>query len=150
MLQPNGLFVPSTYQAPSGLRVFAQAFPRAGEALPPALVPLRVFWSRLKCHSFVLRVQSLSRVQLFVTQWTVARQAPLSVGIFQARILEWVAISLSRGSSRPRDQTPDSCVSCIVGEFFTAKRSGMPHVECFSLILQRGSGHLPMLLLPLQ
>ena len=26
-------------------------------------------------------------------------------GIFQARVLEWVAISVSRGSSRPRDQT---------------------------------------------
>ena len=34
-------------------------------------------------------------------------------GIFQARILEWVAISSSRGSSRPRDQTCISCVSCI-------------------------------------
>ena len=34
-------------------------------------------------------------------------------GIFQARILEWVAISFSRGSSRPRDQTHISCVSCI-------------------------------------
>ena len=32
-------------------------------------------------------------------------------GISQARILEWVAISFSRGSSPPRDQ---SCVSCIV------------------------------------
>ena len=31
-------------------------------------------------------------------------------GILQARILEWVAISFSRGSSRPRDQT---CVFCI-------------------------------------
>ena len=31
-------------------------------------------------------------------------------GILQARILEWVAISFSRGSSWPRDQT---CVSCI-------------------------------------
>ena len=31
-------------------------------------------------------------------------------GIFQARILEWVAISFSRGSSQPRDQT---CISCI-------------------------------------
>ena len=30
-------------------------------------------------------------------------------GIFQARILEWVAVSYSRGSSQPRDQT---CVSC--------------------------------------
>ena len=33
-------------------------------------------------------------------------------GIPQARILEWVAISSSRGSSRPRDQTRVSCVSC--------------------------------------
>ena len=37
-------------------------------------------------------------------------------GIFQARILEWVAISFSRGSSRPRDQT---WVSHIVGRRFT-------------------------------
>ena len=36
--------------------------------------------------------------------------------IFQARILEWVAISFSRGSSPPRDQTQ---VSHIAGRFFT-------------------------------
>ena len=35
---------------------------------------------------------------------------------FQARILEWVAISFSRGSSWPRDQTQ---VSCKAGRFFT-------------------------------
>ena len=34
-------------------------------------------------------------------------------GVFQARILEWVAISSSRGSSQPRDQTHISCVSCF-------------------------------------
>ena len=37
-------------------------------------------------------------------------------GIFQARVLEWVAISFSRGSSRPRDRTQ---VSHIVGRCFT-------------------------------
>ena len=37
----------------------------------------------------------------------------------QARILEWVAISFSRGSSRPRDQTHVSYASCITGRFFT-------------------------------
>ena len=37
-------------------------------------------------------------------------------GILQARILEWVAIAFSRGSSWPRDQTQ---VSCIAGRFFT-------------------------------
>ena len=40
-------------------------------------------------------------------------------GIFQARILEWVVISFSRGSSPPRDQTRISCVSCIANWFFT-------------------------------
>ena len=33
--------------------------------------------------------------------------------ILQARILEWVAIPFSRGSSQPRDQTCDSYISCI-------------------------------------
>ena len=37
-------------------------------------------------------------------------------GVLQARILEWVAIPFSRGSSQPRDQT---WVSCIAGRFFT-------------------------------
>ena len=36
--------------------------------------------------------------------------------VFQARILEWVAIPFSRGSSQPRGQTQ---VSCPMGEFFT-------------------------------
>ena len=36
-------------------------------------------------------------------------------GISQARILEWVAIPFSRGSSQPRDQTQ---VSCIADGFF--------------------------------
>ena len=34
-------------------------------------------------------------------------------GIFQARILEWVAISSFRGSSWPRDRAYVSCVACI-------------------------------------
>ena len=33
--------------------------------------------------------------------------------IFQARILEWVAISYSRGTSRPRDRTCFFCDSCL-------------------------------------
>ena len=49
--------------------------------------------------------QSLSCVQLFVTPWTVACQARLSMGILQVRILEWVAMPSSRGSSQPRSPT---------------------------------------------
>ena len=61
-------------------------------------------------------VKSLSRVQLFATPWTVAYQAPPSMGFFWARVLEWVVISFSRGSSQPRDRTQ---ISCSVGRFFT-------------------------------
>ena len=56
---------------------------------------------------------------LTVTLWTVAlRVGGISSvhGIFQARILEWFAISFSSRSSQPRDQTQ---VSCIAGRFFT-------------------------------
>ena len=44
----------------------------------------------------------LSRVHFFVTPGTVARQAPLSMGFSQARILEWVAISFPGDLPRPR------------------------------------------------
>ena len=58
----------------------------------------------------------LSHVQLFATSLTVACQAHLPMGILQARILEWVAMPSSKGSSQPRDRTQ---VSRIVGGFFT-------------------------------
>ena len=61
------------------------------------------------------KVKLLSRVRLFVIPWTVAYQASLSMGFLQARILEWVTISFSRGSSRPRNRT---WVSCIGGRRF--------------------------------
>ena len=53
--------------------------------------------------------KSLSRVRLSVTPWTVALQAPLSMGILQPRILVWVAMPFSRGSYPPRDLTQVSC-----------------------------------------
>ena len=59
-------------------------------------------------HLNYVCVCALSWVRLFVTPWAVACHQ-----IFQTRTLEWVAISYSRGSSQPRDETQDSCVSCI-------------------------------------
>ena len=55
-------------------------------------------------------------VAQFETPWTVLLQAPLSMGILQARILQWVAMTSSRASSPPSDQTQ---VSRIAGRFFT-------------------------------
>ena len=49
--------------------------------------------------------KSLSWVQIFATPWAVAHQFPLSMGILQAGMLEWVAMHSSRGSSQPRDRT---------------------------------------------
>ena len=63
----------------------------------------------------IKKVKSLNHAQLFVTPWIVAYQASLIYGIFQARILKWVAISFSRVSSQPRDWT---WVSCIIGRWF--------------------------------
>ena len=40
-------------------------------------------------------------------------------GILQVRILKWVAMPSSRGSSQPRAQICVSCISCIAGRFFS-------------------------------
>ena len=67
----------------------------------------------------VLRYSRLS-----VTLWTVAHQAPLSMGFFQARTLAWVVISSSRGSSQPRDWTHMSCFSCTGRQILTSEPPG--------------------------
>ena len=48
----------------------------------------------------------LSRVQLFETPWTVTHQASLSMGILQARILEWVAMPFSGGIFLTQESNP--------------------------------------------
>ena len=54
--------------------------------------------------------------------------------IFQARVLEWVAISSSRGSSQPRDRTQ---VSCIAGRHFTiwaAREATEPGIKWWAVL----------------
>ena len=65
---------------------------------------------RLHACIYVCMLSHFSPVWLFVTPWTIIHQAPLSMGILQARILEWVAMPSSIGSSPPRDQTCDSYI----------------------------------------
>ena len=61
-----------------------------------------------------------SYVQLFMILWTVAQQAPLFRRILQARMLEWVAMRSSRGSSRSGDLNPRLCKSPSLADgFFT-------------------------------
>ena len=68
-------------------------------------------WQATVCACCVL--SCFSRVQLFVTLWTVTRLALPSMGILQVRIL-----TFSRGSSRPRDWTHASALASA-GGFFT-------------------------------
>ena len=63
------------------------------------------------------------------------------LGIFQARLLEWVAISSSGGSSRPRDRTQ---VFCIAGRFFPAEPAG-PDLFASLQIWVQGEGGTALL-----
>ena len=65
------------------------------------------------CSLYVCVSSCFAHVRHFVTPWTVAHQAPPSMGILQASILEWVAMPSFRGSSQSRDQTQVSSISCL-------------------------------------
>ena len=66
-------------------------------------------------------------VQLFVTLWTVARQAPLSMEFSRQESWSWqFAIFSSRGSSQPRDRTCVLWGSCVAGRFSTTEPPGKP------------------------
>ena len=88
---------------------------------PETCLPVRLLLAKAVCAELsgsgqsavhtcgaCVHAKSLSRVRLIATPWTVAHQAPLSRGILQARIQEWVAMPSSRGSSPPRDRTRGS------------------------------------------
>ena len=64
----------------------------------PSLVKLDRMFIMFQGMLLLLLLSHFSRVQLCVTPWTLAYQAPLSVASLQARILEWVAMPFSMGS----------------------------------------------------
>ena len=72
---------------------------------------------KIRIKSLTIMLSCLSHDQLFVTLWTVACEAPLSMGILQARILEWVAMPSSRESSQFRLKTM-SFMSPALGRWF--------------------------------
>ena len=75
--------------------------------------------SSTKCFNTNQRLHLCPVAQLCPTPCNAMDSSPLASsvhGIFQGRILEWVAISYSRGSSRPTDRT------CISGIFYIGRR----------------------------
>ena len=75
--------------------------------------------SYIHTHIYALKWQKCTCAQSFQSCLTLCNPVDCSLrsssvhGILQARILEWVSIPSSRGSSQPRDQTHISYVSCI-------------------------------------
>ena len=102
---------PNPLPYPNRPGVLAQLFPLKVFIMGPSGPRYRIVITKIgnssKNDYMFLCVCVLSRfshVRLFATPWTVAPQAPLSMGILQPRILEWVAMPSSRGSSWPKDQ----------------------------------------------
>ena len=90
----------------SGWGVFLTSFPMRGNKLLGRVLS----WDDMKHTYFVIAVQSLSRVQLFVTLWTVARQASLSLNISQS-LLKLMSIESVMPSNISSSVVPFS--SCL-------------------------------------
>ena len=65
------------------------------------------------CVCVCVCAQSLQSCPTFCDPMNCSLPGTSVYGILQARILEWVAISFSRGSFQPRDRTLISYISCI-------------------------------------
>ena len=72
----------------------------------------------------------ISHVHFLWPCWLYSLLVSSVHGIFQAKTLEWIAISFSRGSSRPRDWTQ---VSYISGDSLPAETPGKPLVPYVSM-----------------
>ena len=107
-----------------------------------------VYYTKFSCSHWEHAQSHFSCVRLWATLWDCSLPGSSVHGILQARILEWVTVPSSRGSSWPRDRTSVcyiSCkcllhllqvsvtspasvcyISCIVGGLFTAESLGNP------------------------
>ena len=102
--------------------------PKPGE--PYANLPFYIhFWKKCPC------AQSLQSCLTLCDPMDCSLQGSFIYGILQARILEWVAIPSSRGSSWPRDQT---WVPRIVGRVFITEPTGKEMIEKVPMYCSRG------------
>ena len=94
-------------------------------------------WFKITCvESYRVRIRvGQSDSKVLVAQLCLILCNPMQparlfcCGILQARMLEWIAIPFSRGSSQPRDGTQVSCIAS--GFFFTTEPLGKPKADAF-------------------
>ena len=73
-------------------------------------------------------MRSLSHVPLIATPWTVARQAPLSLGFSKQECWSWLPLPPSGDLPDPGIQPAPPVASALAGRFFTSEPAGKPRV----------------------
>ena len=101
-------------------------------------IRIQQFWAYPGRFWVNMCAQSLSCVQIFVTP-PHGPPGSLVHGMFQARVVEWVTTSFSRGSSWPRDRTWVSFLSCIGSGFPTTALPGKPSGSIYSMLFDAWS-----------
>ena len=92
-----------------------------------ALFPIATIWEGTQWKS-----KSFSHVWLFMTPWTVACQAPLSMEISRPEYWWGKPFPSPGESSQTRDQTHVSYISCTASRFFIDEPPGKPTMEYYS------------------
>ena len=105
---------------PCSVSQYLVEFRSAQQPFPSSLLECvpkrRQHWEKLIKLEMVLLLSRFSHVQLCVTPWTIAREAPLSMEFSRQEFWSGFAMPSSRESSQPRDRT---WVSCSAGTFVT-------------------------------
>ena len=90
-------------------------------------------WEKCYLKYHLLLFFSCSVMSNFVTPMDCSTPGPSVHGILQAKILEWVAISFSRGSPRPRDQIHVSYIGRRILYHWTTREA--PYISMLLLLL---------------
>ena len=97
----------------------------------PCIPGINLTWSWCAC----MHAQLLQSCPTFCDCMDYSLPGSSVHRILQARILEWVAMPSSGGSSYPRDQTCVSFSYCTAGGFFTAEPPGRPWSWCMVFLM---------------
>ena len=112
---PTPVFLPGEFHGQRSLEGYSPQDPKESDMTEQLTLSLHfIDSSGLLQNSEILRISGQTIISLKFN--SSPNPKIISKGISQVRTLEWVAISISRASSQPRDQTQ---VSRIAGRFFT-------------------------------
>ena len=79
---------------------------------------------------YMLVVQSLSHVHLFVTAWTVAHQALMSMGFHRQEYWSGLPFPTPKDLPDPGTESASLTSPALADRFFTTEPPGKPHLRC--------------------